>query len=107
MTANEIINGRDHFPGLVPLIREYLLSVEIDADTHQAIDRYMDLIAGRASGKYLTNATWMRKFVRSHPDYVQDSVVSDRINYDLTKLICEIAHGRTVQKDLIGDHQDT
>lgn len=34
-------------------------------------------------GKSETTARWMRRFVLHHPDYKQDSVVSDRINYDL------------------------
>lgn len=32
----------------------------------------------------------MRKFIRSHPDYKFDSVVSDGINYDLLKAIDEM-----------------
>lgn len=36
-------------------------------------------------GKSETTARWMRRFVLHHPDYKQDSVVSDRINYDLMK----------------------
>jgi len=32
-------------------------------------------------------ATWIRDFIRSHPDYERDSVVSPRINYDLLKAV--------------------
>lgn len=35
------------------------------------------------SGTLKTAATWIREFVRSHPDYKFDSVVSQEINYDL------------------------
>lgn len=34
-------------------------------------------------GSLQTPATWMRDFVRSHPAYKFDSVVSQEINYDL------------------------
>ncbi|CAE7154684.1 unnamed protein product, partial [Rhizoctonia solani] len=38
-------------------------------------------------------ATWMRDFIRSHPAYKQDSVVSREVNYDLVKAIDEIERG--------------
>ena len=31
----------------------------------------------------MTTATWIRNFVRSHPAYKFDSVVSAEINYDV------------------------
>lgn len=41
-------------------------------------------------GSLITTATWMRKFIRSHPDYKFDSVISDTINYDLLKAVDEM-----------------
>lgn len=41
-------------------------------------------------GSLLTAATWIRNFVQSHPDYKQDSVVSQEINYDLLTAIDEM-----------------
>jgi hypothetical protein len=35
------------------------------------------------AGSLITPATWIRNFVRSHPAYRFDSVVSQEINYDL------------------------
>ena len=35
------------------------------------------------AGSLQTPATWIRNFVRSHPAYKFDSVVSQEINYDL------------------------
>jgi glutamate--cysteine ligase catalytic subunit len=32
----------------------------------------------------------MRKFIRSHPDYKFDSVINERINYDLLKAVDEM-----------------
>lgn len=43
----------------------------------------MTLICKRASGELKTTATWMREFVTNHPEYKQDSVVSDAIAHDL------------------------
>lgn len=41
----------------------------------------------------MTTATWMRNFVRTHPAYQFDSVVSEEINYDLIRAIDEIERG--------------
>jgi len=41
-------------------------------------------------GSLITTASWMRRFIRSHPDYKFDSVVSDGINYDLLKAVDEM-----------------
>lgn len=41
-------------------------------------------------GSLQTPATWIRNFVRSHPDYKHDSVVSQEINYDLMVAVDEM-----------------
>lgn len=43
----------------------------------------MILICKRASGELKTTSTWIRDFVQDHPDYRQDSVISDSIAHDL------------------------
>lgn len=40
-----------------------------------------------------TSAKMMRNFVMSHPDYKQDSVVSESIAYDLLRKIAELSDG--------------
>ena len=89
MTINDIINGQpgEGFPGLVPLVESYLNSVNVDVETRCELARYLDLIRKRASGQLWTAAKWIRHFVRSHPDYKNDSVVSGSINYDLIKAV--------------------
>ncbi|CAH1980036.1 unnamed protein product [Acanthoscelides obtectus] len=70
MTLNEIINGKEgEFPGLIPLIKSYLTGMDVDADTHCTIQQYLQFIQKRASGEILTTASWIRKFVREHPEY--------------------------------------
>ena len=68
-TIDEIFNGKDSFPGLIPLINTYLSSMEVDADTHCTIQQYLKFISKRASGKLLTTASWIRKQVVNHPEY--------------------------------------
>lgn len=55
---------------------------------------YLDFVSLRASGKLKTTANWMRNFVTTHPDYKKDSVVSDKITFDLTVLADDIVQGR-------------
>ena len=88
MTIDEIINGQtEGFPGLIPLVESYLNSVNVDVETRCELARYLDLIRKRASGRLWTGAKWIRHFVREHPDYKHDSVVSERICYDLIKAV--------------------
>ncbi|XP_055696145.1 glutamate--cysteine ligase [Lutzomyia longipalpis] len=103
MTIDQIINGKpDSFPGLVPLIHSYLGSMDVDADTHCTIQQYLKLIQKRASGELLTTASWIRQQVINHPDYKKDSVVSERINYDLLKMCKEIQDDERQCPELLG-----
>lgn len=92
MTISEIINGSTEgtFPGLVPLVESYLNSVNVDVETMCALQRYLDLIRKRADGSLWTVSKWVRKFVMSHSEYKHDSVVSDKICYDLVKAVEEM-----------------
>ncbi|KAM7348926.1 glutamate--cysteine ligase isoform 2-T12 [Cochliomyia hominivorax] len=103
MTIGEIFNGKpDTFPGLVPLIRSYLQSMEVDTDTHCTIEQYLRFIQKRASGELVTTATWMREQVLNHPEYKKDSIVTDRINYDMLKKIQDIQNGKLIEPSLLG-----
>ncbi|XP_044751273.1 glutamate--cysteine ligase [Coccinella septempunctata] len=103
MTVNEIINGKEgEFPGLIPLINNYLSGMDVDADTHCTIQQYLKFIQRRASGEILTTASWIRKFVTEHPEYKQDSKVSESINYDLLKTIDAIQSGKLKCPELLG-----
>jgi glutamate--cysteine ligase catalytic subunit len=80
MTMAEIMRGKgDYFPGLIPLVRAYLDYINCDKVTMKRISSYLDFIERRATGELVTPATWMRNFVRNHPDYKDDSHVSDAI----------------------------
>lgn len=103
MTINQIINGKvGEFPGLIPLINNYLSGMDVDTDTHCTIQQYLKFIQHRASGEILTTASWLRKFVTSHPEYRQDSKVTERINYDLLSTIHDIQKGEISCPELLG-----
>ncbi|KAJ7262220.1 glutamate-cysteine ligase catalytic subunit [Mycena haematopus] len=102
MTMNEIMNGKgDDFPGLLGLITAYLETLDIDPDESTKIHNYLDLVRHRADGSLVTSATWIRNFVRSHPAYKHDSVVSAEINYDLIVAVDEIERGVRTADDLL------
>ena len=90
MTADEVINGRGEFPGLLGVVNAYLNSLNVDVNTKCELRKYLDLIKLRAKGQLQTPAAWIRRFITSHPAYKHDSVVSDEINYDLVKAIDEM-----------------
>ncbi|BGO99562.1 glutamate--cysteine ligase [Rhodotorula toruloides] len=49
----------------------------------------------------ITLATYIRRFVRSHPSYAHDSVVSQEINYDLIRALDEIEQGKRPAPELL------
>ena len=57
----------------------------------------------KATGQLMTTASWIRKFVTEHPDYKQDSVVSESIAYDLMIACKQIGEGERPCPELLGD----
>lgn len=102
MTIDEIINGKGQCLGLIGLMNRFLASMEIDAETHCTIQQYLKLIQKRSSGQLLTTASWIRKEVLTHPDYKKDSVVSEKINFDLLKKAKLIQEGLQPCNELLG-----
>lgn len=104
MTIAEIMLGKGtYYPGLIPLVNAYLDYIECDDITRRIISRYLCLIAKRATGELPTAATWMRRFVRAHPDYAHDSVVSSSIAYDLLQECQLIGEGAKQCPELLGE----
>ena len=96
------LGGRQYFPGLVPLIHAYLDIIDCDSETRRVVDDYIEFICSRASGELITTATWMRNFVTSHPKYMFDSVISDRIAFDLLQECDAITSGKKRVPELFG-----
>ncbi|KAG8909970.1 hypothetical protein FRC00_009107 [Tulasnella sp. 408] len=87
MSLDQIVNGKASF------IHKYLDSLPDEDDSaleRQTIEKYLELIKRKANGSVKTTATWIRDFVRSHPEYKYDSVVTQTINYDLLKAVDEM-----------------
>ncbi|XP_061392071.1 glutamate--cysteine ligase-like [Musca vetustissima] len=101
MTLCEIFNGKSNTcPGLIPLIFDYLKTMDIDSNTYGTIEKYLKYLQKRASGEILTDAQWIREQVLKHPEYKHDSIVSERITYDLLKRIQEIQNGKFTEQIL-------
>ena len=104
MTMEEIMRGKgDYFPGLIPLVFAYLDYINCDSLTRERLTSYLEFIEKRASGELVTPATWMRNYVRNHPAYKGDSVVSDEIAYDLMLTCRDIGEGKLHVPELLGD----
>ncbi|MEQ2258764.1 hypothetical protein XENORESO_002122 [Xenotaenia resolanae] len=91
------------FQGLIPILNSYLENMEVDVDTRCTILNYLKLIKKRASGELMTVAKWMREFVAKHPQYKQDSVITDKISYDLFKKFDRIGKGEEQCPELFGN----
>ena len=94
LSIHQIINGCENFPGLLPLVENYLDTVCVDDDTRKSLQPYFELISKRASGELLTSASYIRKFVTTHPNYKRDSIVDQTINYDLITHLHSISTGK-------------
>ncbi|KAF4317486.1 hypothetical protein G195_009141 [Phytophthora kernoviae 00238/432] len=104
MTIAEIMLGKgSYFPGLIPLVYAYLDYIECDEATRTLVQKYMCLIAKRATGELPTAATWMRRFVRSHADYRHDSVVPHSTAFDLLTECQQIGEGLKQCPELLGE----
>ncbi|XP_052665884.1 glutamate--cysteine ligase catalytic subunit isoform X1 [Harpia harpyja] len=103
MSIDTIINGKEGvFPGLIPILNSYLENMEVDVDTRCTILNYLKLIKKRASGELMTVARWMREFIAQHPDYKQDSMITDEMNYSLIWKCNQIAQGQAECPELLG-----
>jgi glutamate--cysteine ligase catalytic subunit len=96
MSIDEIINGpaesdtAEAFPGLLPIVESYLSSMNVDVETRCRLATYFDIVKRRANGQDKTPATWIRDFVRAHPEYKGDSVVTDSIQLNLIKEVIKL-----------------
>ncbi|CAJ0585705.1 unnamed protein product, partial [Mesorhabditis spiculigera] len=103
MTINEIVNGREkEWPGLVPMLKQFLDSADVDVDTRCTISQYLNFISQRASGQIPTLANWTREFVQNHTAYKKDSRVPDETIYDLLSLMSDISSGQKHCPRLLG-----
>ena len=76
-------------------LREVLVS-------YQDYDALLDRKNNYFIGQYKTTASWMRDYIRNHPEYRQDSNVSEKIMYDLSVQCDGISRGTVKCPELFG-----
>ncbi|PFH51144.1 hypothetical protein AMATHDRAFT_80430 [Amanita thiersii Skay4041] len=103
MSLNEIFNGSESkgFPGLAKFVEDYIDTKDIEEDIRNQLLRYVGLIREKAKGTIATTATWIRNFVRSHPDYRFDSIINETIGFDLMMTVDKIARDELHVSELL------
>lgn len=101
LTINEVINGSDQFVGLIPLVRQYLDNMNPEIQIRLQLEKYLELISRRASGRLMTAAKFLRETVLKHPNYNHDSVVTREIAFDLVEIADQISKGTLVPPELL------
>lgn len=112
MSLDEIFNGKAMhrngqpegftFPGIIPLMRGYLDALQIESSTRVQLFKYLDFVSDRASGEICTTANYMREFVANHDEYCGDSVVNEKVCFDLMTRLQDISDGKDVAEGLLG-----
>ncbi|KII73702.1 Glutamate--cysteine ligase catalytic subunit [Thelohanellus kitauei] len=92
------------FVGLIGLIEDYVSNLDLDPETVDCVNHCLCFIRNRANGSLMTPATWIRRYIQSHPSYQHDSLVSNEILYDMTCRIKDISDGKIPCPELLGTY---
>jgi len=103
LLVHEILGGKGDYPGLIPLMKEYI-SENYDKERHNFLYNQLDFLYERAKGNLLTNAQYIRKFVKEHKLYNNDSVVTSEIAYDLANHIIDIQQSKVAPIEIYGNY---
>ena len=119
LTADEIINGTECFPGMIRMIVKYIEEEILpttyvnsfdhckDKETAQqmiVLQSYLALVSKRASGKVPTIARFLRNHVLNHPSYKKDSKVNEDINFDLIKITLAITDFDVTKENILKEY---
>ena len=101
---HEILAGKEsiNFKGIYPLIEEFMQDKNYNKEQVGEIRTFMNFLMERAKGEIITGARYMRDFVLNHPAYEKDSVVSNKISYDLMSSIVNMNNDPEERAKLLG-----
>ncbi|RHW69459.1 gamma-glutamylcysteine synthetase [Trypanosoma brucei equiperdum] len=103
LTVGEVINGKPgEYYGLIPLVRRYLEEENIQSDV---VEGYLNFISKRACGEIPTAAQYLRNFVKKHPDYREDSRLTEQIAHDVVNHVHQLACGGNASESMIGAYK--
>lgn len=92
-TIQEIFLGTDKYCGILVAIERYLK--EYSEQDRKEVQKYLDFVRDRVSGKKMSVATYLRKYVSEHPLYEGDSRVSQHICDDIVAKMRDITQNNT------------
>lgn len=89
--------------GLIELCDTFMQNNSWTANQITRTHIYLEFLAARSKGKVPTGARFMRNFVHAHPQYKQDSILSDEVMYDLCSMVTTLEDKKdAARKDLLG-----
>lgn len=94
LTTNEIFNGsaEHEWLGYIPMVKQFIAEdYGKEGSTNERLNDYLTLISGRASGEIKTIARVLRELVMDHPEYQNDSIINDKINYDICNFAQQVS----------------
>ncbi|RNF22222.1 gamma-glutamylcysteine synthetase [Trypanosoma conorhini] len=95
-TVDEVFNGRkEGYYGLIPLVRRYMEEEKLQSPI---LEGYLRFLSMRAAGEIPTAAQYLREFVMRHPDYKQDSRLTQQIAHDLVLHVRKLARGEVADE---------
>jgi len=110
LTMEEFWAGNSEFAGMRKLFAAFIQVnaqklADEDCKTGQCIAEKIwtiyEFFLARAKGTLMTSSQFLRKFVCAHPEYKQDSVLSDRIIADTIEKVLEIQKNN-YQEEMFG-----
>ena len=92
MSISQILEGDEtlNYKGIIPLMQEFMTLKGYSMSQIEEINKYLDILRGRASGKFFTAAGYVRDYVMRHEDYKRDSLVTEGIAKDLISTLIQI-----------------
>ncbi len=91
LSIHEILFGKGSYKGLFNLMEE---RIEVNEQTVGLIKSLKTLLEKLTTGKKLTLAQYMRKFIMGHPEYKRDSILPKKVMDDLMLHLHEISSGK-------------
>ena len=64
--------------------------------------KFIDYLEKKTKGEIWTDAKYIRNYIKNHPKYNKDSIVTEEINYDLISHLLDIQNGLIKPKELFG-----
>ena len=105
LSIDEILNGAKeyNYPGLINVIKDEIKkNLDYNDKVKNEMLKFVNYIERKAKGEIWTDAKYIRKFVREHPKYNKDSIITEEINYDLINHLLDIQNGIIKPKELFG-----